>query len=446
MHCQRRLRGIAAFVMPVALAVWAPAPAQSQTGVITGQVLDASSGRPLSDAHVSVTGTGIVKLTNVAGRFTLFNVPVGEHVVRATFIGYGEAEQIVTVGAGETHDIDFEMLLTAIALDVIVVTGVGAETARRALGTSVEVLTTEDIAQASVQSVDQLLVGRVAGATVNATSAQPGTGSLINFRGISSVFGAQTPVIYVDGVRVDNEQATAAGTGGEQSSALADLLTSDIDRIEITRGGAASTLYGSDAATGVIQIVTRKGASGAPRITVRVEQGIEAPELKYIFDAGAIFPDRVESGEVTATFLEDQHFKSGQARSYYLGVSGGTADVTFNVSGRLEDRTGTQPKDASTNYNLRGACKRPSARISPWSFRAVTSTTTSNGSITVPPSRIPLRPSRSATPFSSREPPPPGGVQRLPDAGHRRMGQPVHLLRRRQLEHPRRPDRQADGG
>lgn len=354
MHYQRRLRGIAAFVMPVALAVWAPAPAQSQTGVITGQVLDASSGRPLSDAHVTVTGTGIVKLTNVAGRFTLFNVPVGEHVVRATFVGYGEAEQIVTVRAGETHDIDFEMFLTAIALDVIVVTGVGAETARRALGTSVEVLTTEEIAQAPVQSVDQLLVGRVAGATVNATSAQPGTGSLINFRGISSVFGAQTPVIYVDGVRVDNEQATAAGTGGEQSSALADLLTSDIDRIEITRGGAASTLYGSDAATGVIQIFTRKGTPGAPRITVRVEQGIEVPELKYIFDAGAIFPDRVESGEVTATFLEDQYFKSGQARSYYLGVSGGTADVTFNVSGRLADRTGTQPKDASTNYNLRG--------------------------------------------------------------------------------------------
>ncbi len=354
MHYRRRLRGIAAFVMPVALAVWAPAPAQSQTGVIKGQVLDASSGRPLSDAHVTVMGTGIVKLTNVAGHFTLFNVPVGEHVVRASFIGYGEAEQIVTVGAGETHDIDFEMFLTAIALDVIVVTGVGAETARRALGTSVEVLTTEEIAQAPVQSVDQLLVGRVAGATVNATSAQPGTGSLINFRGISSVFGAQTPVIYVDGVRVDNEQATAAGTGGEQSSALADLLTSDIDRIEITRGGAASTLYGSDAATGVIQIFSRKGTPGAPRITVRVEQGIEVPELKYIFDAGAIFPDRVESGEVTATFLEDQYFKSGQARSYYLGVSGGTADVTFIVSGRLEDRTGTQPKDASTNYNLRG--------------------------------------------------------------------------------------------
>ena len=84
--------------------------------------------------------------------------------------------------------------------------------------------------------LDQLLQGRVSGATVSATSAQPGTGALISFRGASSVFGAQTPVIYVDGVRVDNDHATAAGTGGEQSSALADLLSSDIERIEVTRG------------------------------------------------------------------------------------------------------------------------------------------------------------------------------------------------------------------
>ena len=66
--------------------------------------------------------------------------------------------------------------------------------------------------------------GRLAGGTVNATSAQPGTASLINFRGVSSVFGAQTPVIYVDGVRVDTDMDTAMDTGGENSSALADIL------------------------------------------------------------------------------------------------------------------------------------------------------------------------------------------------------------------------------
>lgn len=354
MHLERLTSGAIGLAALFTLAVFTAVPAHAQTGVIQGQVLDGASQRPLSNAQVLVEGTGIGQLTNSSGRFVLLNVPAGEQTVRVTLIGYDEAERTVTVSAGQTSSIDIEMSSTAIALNEIVVTGVGAETTRRALGTSVEVLSADDFELAPVQSVDQLLQGRVAGATVNATSAQPGTGSLINFRGVSSVFGSQTPVIYVDGVRVDNDQATAGGTGGEQSSALSDLLTSDIERIEVTKGGAASTLFGSDAATGVIQIFTKKGTPGAPRITARVEQGVEMPELKYIFDMGVIFPERVESGEITERFMRDLYFKNDRTQNYYVGVSGGTADVTYSVSGRLEDRGGTQPRDASTNYNIRG--------------------------------------------------------------------------------------------
>ncbi len=344
--------------LPLLLALAAgAAPTQAQTGVIQGQVLDVESRRPLADADVGVPGSGIGQVTNSSGRFVLLNVPVGDHTVRAALLGYDAAEHAVTVAAGQAVTIEIEMSPTAIALNEIVVTGVGAETRRRALGTSVEVLSADDFELAPVQSIDQLLQGRVAGATVSATSANPGTGSLINFRGVSSVFGAQTPVIYVDGVRVDNDQATSAVTGGEQSSALSDLLTADIDRIEITRGGAASTLFGSDAATGVIQIFTRKGTPGAARITARVEQGIEMPELRYILDAGLTFPERVESGEVTGTFMRDRYFRNGHTQNYYAGVSGGTAEVTYSVSGRVEDRTGTQPKDGSTNYSIRGGLR-----------------------------------------------------------------------------------------
>ena len=330
------------------------APSLAQTGVVQGQVVDATSRRPLSDAQISIEGTGIGQLAAVSGRFVLLGVPAGERVLRVALIGYEESQQTISVGAGQTVTVDVELSSTAISLDEIVVTGVGAETTRRALGASVEVIAAEEIALAPVQSVDQLLQGRVPGATVSATSAQPGTGSLINFRGISSVFNSQTPVIYVDGVRVDNDQSTAGGTGGEQSSALSDLLTADIEKIEVTKGGAASTLFGSDAATGVIQIFTKKGTPGAPRITGRVEQGIELPELKYIFDTRLTFPDEVASGEVTGTFMEDNYFQRGTTQNYYAGVTGGTADVTYNISGRLETRTGTQPKDGSTNYSLRG--------------------------------------------------------------------------------------------
>ena len=347
------LAGVAGLLALTSIAVGAAA-AQAQSGVIQGQVLDVASRRPLANAQVLVEGTGVGQIANASGRYVLLNVPAGEHVVRVTLIGYEDAQQTLTVSGGQTVTADIELSSTAIALNEIVVTGVGAETTRRALGTSVEVLSAEDFELAPVQSIDQVLQGRVAGATISATSAQPGTGSLINFRGVSSVFNAQTPVIYVDGVRVDNDHATTFGTGGEQSSALSDLLVSDIERIEVTKGGAASTLYGSDAATGVIQIFTKKGTPGAPRFTARVEQGIEEPELWNILDTRLIFPERVETGEVTETFMEDLYFQQGRVQSYYLGVSGGTADVTYSIGARLEDRTGTQPKDGSTYYNLRG--------------------------------------------------------------------------------------------
>jgi len=303
---------------------------------------------------VSVPGTGVGGLTNASGRFVLLNVPVGQYTIRAELIGFEAQEQSVNVSAGGSASVEFRLGQTAISLDELVVTGVGQATERRALGTTVEVLGAAQIEQASTQNVAQLLQGRVAGATVNATSSQPGTGSLINFRGVSSVYGAQTPVVYIDGVRVDADQAASAGTGGETSSALADIMVGDIERIEITKGGAASTLYGSDAATGVIQIFTKKGSPGTPRVTARIEQGVETPELKYIFDTPLTFPDQVAAGEVSPTLLADQFFRNGHTQSYYMGVTGGTADVTYRVSGRINQADGTQPKNDNVQFNLSG--------------------------------------------------------------------------------------------
>ncbi len=339
-----------------ALLVAAPVMAQN-TGTVTGAVVDATSGRILTDVQVSIPGSGFGMLTNDRGRFILVNVPAGPVTVRVELIGYGSVERTSTVTAGQALVLDFQLAQTAISLDEIIVTGVGQATARRRLGTTVDVINAQTIAQAPVTTVAQLLQGRVAGASVNATSSQPGTGSLINFRGTSSVFGPQTPVIYIDGVRVDSNVSTAAGTGGEQSSALADLLTTDIERIEITKGGAASTLYGSDAATGVIQIFTKKGTPGQTRVTFRVEQGVEVPELKYIFDMGVIFPVIVADGGAPADFLAQEFFKNGYTQNYYLNVNGGTSAVTYNVSGRVTNGTGTQPKNESTVYAMRGGVR-----------------------------------------------------------------------------------------
>ncbi|TVR55421.1 MAG: SusC/RagA family TonB-linked outer membrane protein [Gemmatimonadales bacterium] len=350
----KRARGAAIAMAAALLLALAPPASAQQTGTVQGSVVDAQSLRPLAGAQVTIPGTNLGGLTNAQGRFTVSAVPAGEVTVRVQSLGFTTGEQTVTVTAGGTASMEFQLRVSALALDEIVATGVGQATARRQLSTSVAVLGAEEIRQAPVQTVDQLLQGRVAGASVNAVSAQPGTASLMNFRGISSVFGAQTPVIYVDGVRVDNSQSTAAGTGGEQTSALAELLTADIERIEITKGGAASTLYGSDAATGVIQIFTRRGTPGAPRITARVEQGVDTPELRYMLDAGLIYPGQVENGNVPADFLAREYFRNGHNQSYSLSVSGGTGDVTYSMSGQLQQGDGIQPKNQSELFGLRG--------------------------------------------------------------------------------------------
>lgn len=350
-----KLRSLFALsLLGASVGLWPSQAAAQATGNITGQVVDAASMRPLMDAQVYIPGAGRGTLSNSAGRYLLNNVPAGTVTLRIELIGYAAQEREVTVQSGQTVSADFSMSQDALQLEELVVTGVGKATERRKLGTSLEVISAEEISQVPVTSVDQLLQGRVAGATVNAQSAQAGTASLINFRGVSSVFGAQTPVIYVDGVRVDNSQSTAAGTGGEQSSALADLLTSDIERVEVTRGGAASTLYGSDASTGVIQIFTKKGRPGETQVTYRSEFGVDQPELKYMFDTPLTFPDLVENGETSPTFMEDNFWQTGLALNQYLGVSGGNDAITYNASGRIQNEEGVQPKNESTIYAARG--------------------------------------------------------------------------------------------
>ncbi|MDX1647055.1 MAG: TonB-dependent receptor [Longimicrobiales bacterium] len=331
--------------------------ASAQTGIVAGRVVDAQSSRPLTNAQISIPGTGLGGLTQADGTYRITGVPAGTQTVRVQILGYATQEETVNVSSGATATADFRLSQDAINLTGIVVTGVGQETEKRKLSTSVDVISAEEISEIPVTSVDQLLQGRVAGATVNAQSAQAGTATLINFRGASSVFGSQTPVIYVDGVRVDNSQSTAAGTGGEQSSAIADLLTSDIERIEITKGGAASTLYGSDAATGVIQIFTKQGTPGAPRFTFRSEYGWDQPELKYMFDTPLTFPGLVESGDVSPTFMDDNYWQTGFALNQYLAVNGGSDRVTYNVSGRVQNEDGVQPKNQSSIYAVRGGLR-----------------------------------------------------------------------------------------
>ncbi|WP_072716226.1 SusC/RagA family TonB-linked outer membrane protein [Rhodothermus profundi] len=345
--------------------------AQAQPATLQGRVLDARTGEPLPGANVVIPSLMRGAATDVEGRYRIEDLPAGTYEVVARFIGYREGRLVVTLQPGATVTQDITLEEDLLQLDEVVVTGQGTSVARRKLATDVAVLTTRDIEEAPVLSVDQLLQGRVAGATIRLQSAQPGQAALIDFRGITSVIGSQTPVIYIDGIRVDTELGTSFSLGGELTSALAELITSDIERIEITRGGAASTLYGSDAASGVIQIFTKRGQAGRSTVTIRTELGFDQPETRFLKDTGFSFPqtreDPNDPNYGKTSFIRDHFLKNGFYQNYYVGFSGGSPTFTYNVSGRLQHDTGVQPKNENTLYALRAnlqARVRPELEVS----------------------------------------------------------------------------------
>ncbi len=183
-------------------------------------------------------------------------------------------------------------------LEEVVVTGQGAEIKKRRLSSNVQTLNSKQLENLPTTRIDQLLQTALPNMKVNLSSGQPGATSLMWARGLSSAFSNSTPVIYVDGVRVDNNNTassltndlnggnhTGSGFAGQTSasSSIADIPLENIERIEFVPGGAATTLYGSDAANGVIQIFTKKGNTESFRATIGTEVGSEIATSDYYY-------------------------------------------------------------------------------------------------------------------------------------------------------------------
>jgi TonB-linked SusC/RagA family outer membrane protein len=247
------------------LAFGLPAAAQQATGTIRGQVTDAVTMRPLSGVQVSVPGTGRGALANASGQFLILNVPTGSVTVRAEIIGYGTQEEQVTVVSGQVAQIDFRMAQSALELDAIVVTGTPGQTQKRALGNSVSQMDAAAVTEAiAVPNVQELLQGRTPGLTLISDGGGAGDGQQIRLRGSGSLVGRYEPVVFIDGVRIESgTQGGECGSTMHCTSGLESINPNDIESIEVIKGPAASTLYGAEAASGVIQIITKKGRSGA---------------------------------------------------------------------------------------------------------------------------------------------------------------------------------------
>jgi TonB-dependent SusC/RagA subfamily outer membrane receptor len=334
-----------------------------ETGEIRGIVTDAGDSSPIIGASVLLPDLKLGATTNIRGEFVIRKVPVGTYNILARYVGYKPQTKQVTVAAGAVAEVAFSLVQSSVQADELIVTGQGTATSKRQLPTDVVALSSKDIERTAAQSIDQLLQGQVPGLSSFNAQGLPGTGARIQTRGIKSALSNTTPVIYIDGIRVDNGDnfRLADGTGGAVSSALADIVVGDIERVEVIKGGAASTLYGSEAANGVIQIFTKKGRPGEAKVRFTTINGVDVPETRFTFE------------EATRSVLYRPAFFNRQA----LNITGGSEALTYNVSGSVQNTPGIFKGDELQNtlYNFTGGLR---AILSPQSELEFTASYTRN--------------------------------------------------------------------
>lgn len=351
-----------AFSLVIALAVLAVSAEAQQTGSISGRVT-AANGQPLADSRVHIAGTTIGTLTTADGTFRLPRVPVGAHQLRATRIGYSAQTRPAPVRWNENIEVNFSMTETATTLDEVVVTATGETQRRRESGASIGTLDTSAFNAATTPTLSSILSSRIPGVTVQTSGGTTGTGSRVRIRGSNSINLSNEPLIIVDGARVNNSPSSASiGVGGQVISRLEDFNPEDIETFDVIKGPAASALYGTAAANGVIQITTKKGRAGATRWNWYEEYGTITDTYTYPANFNQIGTTVATGLSQAACTLERQvltictpktdsllswnpienvsPFRSGWRMTHGLNATGGSDNTTYYVGGEFEREQG----------------------------------------------------------------------------------------------------------
>jgi TonB-linked SusC/RagA family outer membrane protein len=362
-----------------------PAPVRAQgVGTVTGLVTDQSSTQPIAGAQVYLPGLQLGALSNAQGRFLILNVPSGQREVRAELIGRQTVSQSVNVQAGGTVQVNFVLESRAISLEGVVVTGVAAATPRAQLAFTVDEVEVDPVTVASSINVGSMIQGRMAGAKIIQSNGQPGEAPSIQLRGPKSISGSQEPLIIVDGII--------------SRGSLADIAPNDIERIEVVKGAAAASLYGSRAQAGVIEITTKRGAAvaaGTTEFSLRTtfqKNSIEhvlplslsheyrmtpdgrsflglngqvltlpADRSAFALDDGGngrdpwrTFQDKTYPAEIFTGSPYRQILRPGDAYSSFFSVTGNEGRTQYRVSARYQKDEGAMAyQEGATQRNFR---------------------------------------------------------------------------------------------
>lgn len=333
---------------------------QSGQQGVTGIVRDAQNQRPIGGVAVTVNGTGRGTLSSEDGRFTIVGLVAGSHEVSARKLGYSSTSRAATVTTGALTTISFALSRTATALDAVVITGTVEGTQRRSIGNTVTTISASDqLDRTPPASVSALLNGRAPGVTVVGGTGAVGAGPRINIRGQASLSLNDQPLLYVDGIRVSNDVASgpkSQGYGSGVISRLNDFNPDDIESIEIIKGPAAATLYGTEASNGVIQIITKRGRGENASWDFVTHQGLNSfrdaenrvPANYYRDTLGQIqFQNIVAEEAARGTPI----WRNGRTQDYTLSLSGAANKVSYYIAGNGANNQGID----ATNSEIRSS-------------------------------------------------------------------------------------------
>ncbi|MDZ7741381.1 MAG: TonB-dependent receptor [Bacteroidota bacterium] len=321
----------------------------AQTGKVKGTVRDASDGSTLPGASVLIKGTTTGMITDISGQFNLEVEPNTTLII--SFMGY-ETREIV-VQPGSTLEVDLEP--AAQALEELVVIGYGVQKKDDATG-SVNAINADEFNTGSINSPQQLIMGKIPGVQVTSGGGAPGSETTIRIRGGSSLVASNDPLIVIDGVPIESD-----ATSGMRNP-LNVVNPNDIESMTVLKDASATAIYGSRASNGVIIITTKKSKIGGKkgllpfRLQYEGKFMLSTPTRKVdIYDADEFRtliqekqPSHINMLGDASTDWQDEIFQNAMGMDHYLSASGSWKFLPYRLSFGYTDQDGILKTD---NFN-----------------------------------------------------------------------------------------------
>lgn len=334
----------------------------AQTVQITGTVTSSEDGIPMPGVSVVAKGTTIGSTTGTDGKYSI-NVPTSVQSLQFTFIGYTPQEVII---AGKTK-IDVAMVTDLVQMEEIVVVGFGTQRKRDIAG-AISSVKADAIERAPIASFDKAIQGRASGVQVTSNTGIPGGNVTMRIRGRTSITAGTQPLYIIDGVPMTTGDNSAMTTS---SNSLAGLNPNDIESIDILKDAGSASIYGAQAANGVVLITTKRGKEGKTKFNFSASKGINTMIKNFEVLTGPQFVDlsleayRNAYGVTGASYLAlitsfkakkwldvsgnniapnydwvDAVMRKGIVDEYMLSASGGNDKTQFFTSGSYNKTQG----------------------------------------------------------------------------------------------------------